>query len=119
MEDIPDMADLHVGDILFAYTIIKNGAGTQTDSNDVAFKTLRPSGTVTTETHRQATSTDLSEINTLNATTGGWTDLSTTTGVYVSEVNTDEAGAWWWQWIATDPIQYVDEGTQWIFEQQV
>ena len=108
-----------VGDVFFAYMVVRDGTGTQTAVTDITFAVSDPLGVSTAVAHRSASSGDLAIVNYLNSNNKRWVALGSSTGVYVAELEIDQPGLWWWRWEATDPIQFAEEGSFWVHTQHV
>jgi hypothetical protein len=99
----------NVGDVFFGYVVNRDSAGTQVASNDIACVVRKPDGTEAGQTEAGASAGDLTAINAANELNPDWTDLVSTTGVYVVNVTIDQAGSWWVRWSATDPVRFAEQ----------
>lgn len=110
---------LNVGDIFFAYIVIRDVEGDQTASNDIAYALRPPSGTASSDAPAQATSDDLDAINLDNVRNPDWEVLTSNVGVYVANIELTEAGSWWLRWSATDPVQLAQQEAFYVYPQRV
>jgi hypothetical protein len=110
---------LSVGDVFYGYVVNRDSAGAQAASVDIACKVKKPDGTEATASHAGATSGDLTAINNANALNPDWTDLVSTTGVYVVNVSLTQAGSWWLRWSATNPVQFAEQQAFYVDAQRV
>lgn len=110
---------LTVGDVFFVYAVIRDAAGDQAASGDITLGIRKPDDTTEAAIVDDATMDDLDIINADNARNPDWTDLTTTTGVYVSNVDCDSAGNWWGRWSAEDPLTFAEQFAFYVYPQRV
>lgn len=90
------MATYDVGDKISLTALFKNSAAVLTDPTVVKMRYEDPSGNETTLTYGTSPETDITK---------------SATGTYVAYLTLDEAGTWYYRWIATGAVVAQEEGT--------